>query len=103
MTSSTTRAPRRHPLQVSATPQAAAAREAVKAAGGVVKVAGEVGVVHQTVQKWLEEPNRIKAAALRTLVRLSGYRVPLVRIRPDLYADLSARELGYLPPLEPKP
>lgn len=92
----------RHPLEVSATPEARATREAVTAAGGSVSVAREVGVVHQTVQKWMEAPERMKATALRQLVRLAGYRVPLVRIRPDLYAGLSVRELGYQPPLEPQ-
>lgn len=93
---------RRHPLEVSSTPQAVATREAVTAAGGSVKVSREVGVVHQTVQKWLEAPERMRGSVLRHLVRLSGYKVPLVRIRPDLYADLSVRELGYQPPLEPR-
>jgi hypothetical protein len=102
MPQSSSARPRRHPLEVSATPQAVAAREAVGVAGGTVKVAGDLGVVYQTVQKWMEAPERMRGAALRQLVRLAGYKVPLVRIRPDLYGELSVRELGYQPPLEPQ-
>ncbi len=101
--SSETAAPRRyrHPLEISATPEARATRQAVGEAGGTVKVSREMGVVYQTVQKWMEAPERMRGVALRHLVRLAGYKVPLVRIRPDLYGDLSVRELGYQPSLEP--
>lgn len=102
MTSSIPRSPRRHPLEVSATPEAIAVREAVKAAGGSVVVGEALGRAHQAVQKWMAEPQRMRARFARQLCRLAGYKVPLVRLQPDIYGDLSVRELGYQPPLEPQ-
>lgn len=93
---------RRHPLEVSATPEAQAVRTAVTAAGGSPTVGRLLGVTYQTVQKWMAEPQRIRGVLLRQLVKASGYQVPLVLIRPDLYGGLSVRELGYVPPLEPQ-
>lgn len=96
------RSRRRAPEEVSATPQAIAVREAVREAGGSVRVGKALVRAHQAVQKWMAEPTRMRAKFARELCRLAGYKVPLARMQPEVYGGLSVRELGYQPPQEPQ-
>ncbi len=72
-------------------------RMAVRLGGGPKKVAKSIGRCHQAIGHWYREPKRMEARFARDLSRLSGYRVPVSQMRPDIFGNLTEVELGYRP------
>jgi hypothetical protein len=83
--------------QISATPEARAVRTAVKLLGGTKAVAPMVNRCHQAVQKWTEDPAKMSGMQVRELSKACGFKVPVAQMRPDIFADLTVQELGYVP------
>lgn len=80
-----------------------AIRAAVKHAGGPTAVAVLLKRTANAIGFWYHQPQRLDAVVARELCRMSGFQVSLSMMRPDVFAGLSVRELGYTPPMEPRP
>lgn len=72
---------------------------AIRAAGGVTKVAQGVGLKnHESVSRWWKDGNsHPKPEQARKLVKLCGGIVSLSQILPHVYGGLTVAELGYQP------
>lgn len=71
-------------------------RAAIRAAGGTAKLAAAMGLrSHESVRMFYARPNEIPAERARDFVRLTGGTMTLKEIRPDLWSELTAEELGY--------
>lgn len=88
---------RRTIAEISVTPQSQAVREAVRLLGGTVAVGRMVGRCSQAVQKWCAKAEAMPPEIARRIASATGYKVGVAAMRPDVYAGLTAQELGYLP------
>lgn len=71
-------------------------RAAIAAMGGITKAAKALGYkTGERVRHFYAPGLPVPAEKCRDFVRMSHGIVDLRTIRPDLYGDLTARELGY--------
>lgn len=81
--------------------QARVIRTAIIACGGTVKLARELEyATAESVRQWYAEKKLVpaeKARHFQALAREAGSDITLADIRPDLYAAITTRELGYRP------
>jgi DNA-binding transcriptional regulator YdaS (Cro superfamily) len=81
--------------------QARVIREAIIACGGTVKLARELEyATAESVRQWYAERKLVPAEKARQFLafaRARGSDITLADIRPDLYAALTTREIGYRP------
>lgn len=81
--------------------QARVIHAAILACGGTVKLARELNyATAESIRQWYAERKLVpaeKARAFLAVARQHGSDITLADIRPDLYAALTTRELGYRP------
>lgn len=89
------------PLDEYTDTQAAVIREAIIACGGTVKLARELEyATAESVRQWYAEKKPVpaeKARQFQAIARERGSPITLADIRPDLYAALTTKALGYRP------
>lgn len=73
-----------------------AIRSAIESAGGIVKVAHQMGVSRSYLEK-IRAGHPIDARFARGLVKLCGGSVSLKQVAPAQFGKLTAKELGYTP------
>lgn len=88
---------RRSIEEISSTPEARAVREAIGMIGGTAAVGQLVGRCAQAAQKWAEFPEKMSPEIARKISAATGYRVPVSKMRPDIFGNLTLQELGYIP------
>jgi DNA-binding transcriptional regulator YdaS (Cro superfamily) len=81
--------------------QARVIREAIIACGGTVKLARELDyATAESVRQWYAERKLVpaeKARHFQAIARQAGSDITLADIRPDLYAAITTKALGYRP------
>lgn len=90
--------------QVSATPEARAARMAIHLAGGAIAVGKMLDPPRSevAVHKWFENPHRMDPKDARAISKAGGYQVPVALMLPKVFAGLTCQELGYIPAAYPE-
>lgn len=87
-------------------PQARVIHAAITACGGTVRLARQLDyATAESVRQWYAERKFVPAEKARQflmIARENGSDITLADIRPDLYANITTRELGYRPRMAEK-
>lgn len=81
--------------------QARVIHAAITACGGTVQLARQLDyATAESVRQWYAERKFVPAEKARqflAIARANGSEITLADIRPDLYGNITTRELGYRP------